>query len=55
METHTELEDRGDPSVGVNASLGGLRGPGDELQQRALAGTVVADDPHRLRRAERQG
>ncbi len=48
VEAHAQLEDRRDPAARSHAALGRARGAGDQLQQRALAGAVLADDAHAL-------
>src|SRR6266700_6300231 len=44
METHAELEDRGNSPVDFDRAFGGLRRACNELQQGALAAAVLADD-----------
>src|SRR5204862_2084110 len=47
METGAELDHRRDPPVDLDGSFRRLGDAGDQLQQRALAGSVPADDPER--------
>jgi len=48
VEAHTQFEQGGDPAGDVDVAGGGLGGAGDHLEQRALAGTIDADDADRL-------
>ena len=48
VEAEAELEQRGDAAADAEAALGRLRGAGEDLEQRALAGAVGADDADRL-------
>src|SRR5207302_11285946 len=43
-----ELEDRRQRAADARLPGGRLEHPRDDLEQRALAGAVAADDPHRL-------
>jgi len=43
-------EQRSDAALDADAAGGGLGGTGDDLQQRALARAIDADDADRLRR-----
>ena len=47
MEAGAELDQRRDPSVHLDRAVGRLGDARDELQQRALAGSVAADDAER--------
>src|SRR5690606_10215416 len=44
MEARAQLQQRADATAHRNPALGGPQNPGDELQRRALATTVAADD-----------
>ena len=48
MEAGADLEQRADAAAQPRLALGRRRDPGEDLEQRALAGAVVADHPHRL-------
>ena len=48
MEARAELEQRRDPAAGLDPARGRLDDPGDEPEQRRLAGAVPADEPDRL-------
>ena len=48
MEPRAELEQRADPAGGRDPSLGRLDDPGDQPEQRRLAGAVPPDEPHGL-------
>ena len=48
MEARAELEQRGDASVDDHRASRRLHHARDDLQQRRLAGAVLADDPERL-------
>ena len=54
VEAGAELEQRADPSADGDAALGRLDDPGDQAQQRRLAGAVPADEPHGLARLDRE-
>src|SRR5688500_17990108 len=55
MESRAELEQRGDAPANLDASLRRLDDPGDQLQQRRLAGAVPADEPDRIARLRPHG
>ena len=48
VEAGADLEQRADPAAQPRLALGRRRDPGEDLEQRALAGAVVADDPEGL-------
>ena len=48
VEAAAELEQRRNAPTHIDAALAGGQCTGDHLQQRALAATIAADDPHRL-------
>src|SRR5690606_26425833 len=48
MEARTQLQQRADATAHRNPTLGGSQNSGDELQRRALAATVAADDAQAL-------
>ena len=48
MEAGAELEDRGDRAVRLERAAGRPRDAAEKLEQRALAGAVLADDADRL-------
>ena len=52
MEAGAELEQRADPAADVDPSRRRLDDPGDQPQQRRLAGAVAADEPDRLPRLD---
>ena len=52
VEAGAELEQRADPAADVDASRRRLDDPGDQAQQRRLAGAVAADEPDRLARLD---
>jgi hypothetical protein len=52
VETHAQFQQRRHAALDRHASRGRLRGAGNELEQRALAGAVDADDAHRFARRE---
>ena len=54
MEAGAELEQRADPAADRDAALGGLDDPGDQAQQRRLAGAVAADKADRLAGLDRE-
>ena len=54
VEAGAELEQRADPAADGDAALGRLDDPGDQAQQRRLAGAVPADEPDRLARLDRE-
>src|SRR5262249_55599314 len=43
VEARAELDERGDPALHGEGAPGGLRDPGEELEERRLAGAVLAD------------
>ena len=45
VEPGPELDQRGDPPVDHQAAAGGLGDAGQQLEERRLAGAVLADDP----------
>ena len=47
VEAGAELEQRGQPAPGDDLALVRLQDAGDALEQRRLAGAVVAEDPDR--------
>ena len=55
VEAGAELDQRRDAAVDVHRAAGRLRDAGDELQQRALAGPVAADDAERAPGRHREG
>src|SRR5437764_9518229 len=48
METGAELEQRADAAVHAHGAARGLDDAGHDLQQRRLAGAVLADDAERF-------
>jgi hypothetical protein len=52
MEAHAQFEQGGDAAFHVDAAGGRLGGPGDQLEQGALAGAVDADQADRLARGD---
>ena len=48
VEAGADLEQRADAAAGTATSLGRRGDVADDLQQRALAGSVGADDPERF-------
>ena len=44
MEAGAQLDQRRDPAVDLDRAAGRLGDAGDELERRALAGSVAADD-----------
>ena len=48
VKAGSDLEQRGRPAVELDASLGRQRDARQQLEHRALAGAVAADDPDRL-------
>ena len=48
VKAGSDLQQRGRPAVELDASLGRQRDARQQLEHRALAGAVPADDPHRL-------
>src|SRR5262249_30745172 len=46
MKAAADLEQRSDAAIEPDFSDGGTRNPGQDLQQRRLAGAVTADDSH---------
>ena len=52
IEAHAQFEDRGDPAGRRHPPLVRSRRAGDQLEQRALARAVLADDAHGLTAAQ---
>ena len=48
MEAGADFQQRPDPPVDLGFAAGRLGDPGEDLQQRALAGAVAADDAENL-------
>src|SRR5262245_32956100 len=48
MEARAHLDERGQAPVDLDAAGGGGRDARQELEERALAGAVAADDAHHL-------
>src|SRR5207253_1510665 len=55
IEAGAELEERGDAAAHLDAAGGRPKGAGDELEQRALAAAVAADDAERGAARELEG
>src|SRR5438552_17286702 len=55
METGAKLDQRRDASVDANGSGGRLADAGDQLQHRALAGSIAADDAEGLSLGDVEG
>ena len=54
VEAGAELEQRADPAADLDAARRRLDDPGDQAQQRRLAGAVAADEPDGLARLDRE-
>ena len=54
VETGAEFEERVHPAEHLASSGGRALRTGEDLEQRRLAGTVLADDPHRLAAPDRE-
>src|SRR6185369_17199866 len=54
IEAHAELEYGGDPAGNLNAAFRRPHRPRHQLEQRALAGTVLSDDGHGLAWGDRE-
>ena len=48
VKAHAQFQQCGDPAGGFDGAFAGLGGTGDDFQQGAFAGTVVADDADRF-------
>ena len=55
LEAGAELEQRGDAAADGGAPAGRAEDPGDDPQERRLAGAVAPDEPDRLARLDREG